>query len=190
MFLPELSGCLANAFQTSHRLACMNDNLDGTLSIVGKYKDKVPGESGFRPAIIVSKGTTSLSEDPIVSPKQGGRVHPRSSSLGGIIKASRSLVQLEIDDSDDSWSYSPPPRSNPRPIREPAKASTESNPPGQQEGKAIEMANLNRRYDQFLGRIILPSPFVAVADNSNLRSGNQPTNGLLGPHSERLRQIK
>ncbi|KAK0743884.1 hypothetical protein B0T18DRAFT_372064 [Schizothecium vesticola] len=67
---------LRSHFVNSHRATCLNDNLDGTLTIVGSYAGRVAGNgmkaSGVpRPAILVSKGPMSLSVHPLAPEKIG-----------------------------------------------------------------------------------------------------------------------
>ncbi|KAK3401725.1 hypothetical protein B0T20DRAFT_345266 [Sordaria brevicollis] len=73
VLLPGLMG-LGRHFGMSHRACRLNDNLDGTLTDLGRYADPTHGDgrkfSGTtKPCIIVSKKYMSLEQSPMVEPK-------------------------------------------------------------------------------------------------------------------------
>lgn len=73
VLLPGLQG-LGRHFGVTHRACRLNDNLDGTLTDLGRYADPAPGDgrkfSGTtKSCIIVSKKYMSLEESPMVKPK-------------------------------------------------------------------------------------------------------------------------
>jgi hypothetical protein len=64
---------LGRHFTNSHRGQLLNDNLDGTLSIVGKYANREPGNGmlktgGAKPALIVSTNPISADAPPPIEP--------------------------------------------------------------------------------------------------------------------------
>ncbi|KAK4449722.1 hypothetical protein QBC34DRAFT_494488 [Podospora aff. communis PSN243] len=70
--LPTMAG-LGRHFNNKHRGECLNDNLDGTLSIIGTYADRRTTDGRHSggvsiPAIVVSKGHKSLEDSPMASP--------------------------------------------------------------------------------------------------------------------------
>lgn len=71
--LPGITG-LGRHFGVVHRACRLNDNLDGTLTDLGRYADPTPGDGRkcggtTKSCIIVSKKYMSLEESPIVEPK-------------------------------------------------------------------------------------------------------------------------
>ncbi|KAJ4394929.1 hypothetical protein N0V85_006752 [Neurospora sp. IMI 360204] len=71
--LPGLPG-LGRHFGVLHRACRLNDNLDGTLTDLGRYADPTPGDGrkfggATKSCIIVSKKYMSLAESPMVEPK-------------------------------------------------------------------------------------------------------------------------
>ncbi|KAK3349825.1 hypothetical protein B0T25DRAFT_549026 [Lasiosphaeria hispida] len=72
----------------AHRAACLNDNLDGTLTFLGTYADPLPGNGKYsggnaKRAIVVSKGPLSVIDAPAVEPSLIGSVQRAQSRRGG-----------------------------------------------------------------------------------------------------------
>ncbi|KAK7747851.1 hypothetical protein SLS53_001100 [Cytospora paraplurivora] len=57
---------LGNHFKFTHKKAMFNDNMDGTLSLVGSYLQK--NESGKSPPVVVSKRPLDPKEPPMIEP--------------------------------------------------------------------------------------------------------------------------
>lgn len=100
---------LFNHFKFTHRKAMFNDNMDGTLSLVGSYTQK--NESGMSPAVVVSKRPVDPTEPPMLEPsipvKQQRREQRESMSLmtalsatnsteGGIVRTDLTPVSPEL----------------------------------------------------------------------------------------------
>ncbi|KAK3952833.1 hypothetical protein QBC32DRAFT_313526 [Pseudoneurospora amorphoporcata] len=71
--LPGLTG-LGRHFGVVHRACRLNDNLDGTLTDLGRYADPTPGDGRkyggiTKSCVIVSKKYMSLAESPMVEPR-------------------------------------------------------------------------------------------------------------------------
>ncbi|KAK5658106.1 hypothetical protein OQA88_2662 [Cercophora sp. LCS_1] len=130
----------------SHRAVCLNDNLDGTLTIVGEYDDPRPGNGlasggSYKPAIIVSKRAMSLAEAPLAEPK--------TTTKAAMFKTAPTLTQAKVEDSDDSWGYEPPRSTQDRVRRNSTRTANESHKPSQNNVNAIKSAPSGRQYDQW-----------------------------------------
>ncbi|KAK0640749.1 hypothetical protein B0T16DRAFT_418407 [Cercophora newfieldiana] len=100
---PTPSG-LGSHFNNAHRGACLNDNLDGTLSEVGTYANQAT--DGLRnggvpiPAIIVSKGYTSFDSSPMATPTM---VQKRNGTRGPLTIQPANEVTESDSSSDEEY---------------------------------------------------------------------------------------
>ncbi|KAK4176942.1 hypothetical protein QBC36DRAFT_186260, partial [Triangularia setosa] len=107
---------LGKHFNLTHRASRVNDNLDGTLSELGKYGSATKGDGilhgGYgKPPILVSKKTISLDDDPIVEPSLQRARDRVAKSLGqkqGLLARRRSQLHAS-DNEKDTLPDSPPP---------------------------------------------------------------------------------
>lgn len=106
---------LFNHFKFSHKKAMFNDNMDGTLSLVGSYTHK--NESGMSPPVVVSKKPVDPKEPPMLEPsipvKEMRRNKDASLLLKTVLTATspteESLVMTDLK------SMSPKPPQHPSP---------------------------------------------------------------------------
>ncbi|KAK1836351.1 hypothetical protein QBC39DRAFT_337841 [Podospora conica] len=152
---------LRSHFMNSHRAACFNDNLDGTLTDLGTYDDPIPGNGrrnggvAKRP-ILVSKGPMSLSAHPL-EPERIGGTKQTSSSLPTPLeprkrRATNPTPSLDGFESDPTTSEEDEPSAN------------------LPKGTIIQMANPDRKYNRWTdesgklvrlpGSLLLPDDYV------------------------------
>ncbi|KAK0708020.1 hypothetical protein B0H67DRAFT_556594 [Lasiosphaeris hirsuta] len=157
----------------AHRAACLNDNLDGTLTILCTYANAQPGNGTYsggsaKPPIVVTKGPTSITDSPMAEPSmvksRGGQPDhgdPKRQSTHETLV----LVQDSDDGSDapedttdgDALRRKMPRRDAKQKTDQDVKQNTDQLPPGT---RMLEMANPDRRYDQWPGL----DDFEAVQD--------------------------
>lgn len=88
--------------QNLHRAACLNDNLDGTMTILSTYNDPLAASSRrttgtASPPILVSKGATSLSDYPLAPESMPGS-KPRKRR----VRESNTRPRLDSDSESDA----------------------------------------------------------------------------------------
>ncbi|KAK4201182.1 hypothetical protein QBC40DRAFT_172266, partial [Triangularia verruculosa] len=123
---------LGKHFNITHRASRLNDNLDGTLSELGKYDSAEKGDGvlhgGYgKPPLLVSKKSISLADDPLVEPNlQRARERVAKSQAQRHINSRRKSHLLPSDDEEDVLiPDSPPP---PPPARMSTRSQTTSTP--------------------------------------------------------------
>ncbi|KUI67543.1 hypothetical protein VM1G_03615 [Cytospora mali] len=88
---------LLNHFKFTHRRAMFNDNMDGTLSLVGSYTQK--NESGTSPPVVVSKRPVDPKEPPMLGPSIPKKKH---GSKAASISLKTTLTAPNRDEEDIS----------------------------------------------------------------------------------------
>lgn len=124
--------------QNSHRAACLNDNLDGTMTILGTYNDPLATNlrrttGSASPPILVSKGAMDLSDYPLAPESMPGS-KPRKRR----VTETKTRPRLDGSESDAPSVVAP------SPIGEPGAGK------GTQ-GTSLWMASPHRAYNQWPG---------------------------------------
>ena len=151
------AGTTTDVLQNSHRAARFNDNLDGTLTDLGTYGAFAPGDGktsgGFaKPPLIVSKGSMSLAESPMVVPSlnynaERAGLKPTIPQRGGPHRRSVADRQPVLGDSDAAETDDASIPHATRSISKPPQPSSETGP-----GRQFTMANPDRPYDMWPGK--------------------------------------
>lgn len=106
---------LLNHFKLTHKKAMFNDNMDGTLSLVGSYTQR--NEFGMSPPVVVSKSPVDPTEPPMLEPC----IPPKTHKAKKASTSTKTAMDAPSPDDEgtsmaDMDSVVSEPRRNPRPL--------------------------------------------------------------------------
>lgn len=90
-----------------------NDNMDGTVSLVGSYSQR--NEAGHYPPVVVSKRPLDPKEPPMREPALPAHNHARNARADAYIQVANQVPAMEdmdmvVDEADELEPQAPPPR--------------------------------------------------------------------------------